>query len=429
MSEKPATDHGRRNFLKKTSLASMLGVWGSHEVVRIQPAPAIITPQTKRRDGMNIAIIGFGPWGREIAETLSQVEDATVAAICDNYPNMLRRAQRSMPDAATFNDYREVLSDDSIDGVIVATPTHMHRQIVLDAFDAGKHVYCEAPMAHTIEDAAAIARAAQAHEEELVFQVGLLYHTDPQYRSVHQFVRSGATGNPVFARGQWNSKQSWRRVSPNREREIAQNWRLDADVSTGLMGEIGIHLLDTASWYLDELPTSITGFGSIAQWDDGRTVDDTAQVVVTFEGGGNYFLNLTLASSFEARNEVFHGTSATIMLRDSKGWMFKEVDAPMLGWEVYARKDRFYKDKGIALVANATQLDAQDMEPWEDDPNAQTPLWHALSAFVENFQFGPYPAAAGYLAGYQSNVFAIKANEAVIQDGKIDMDPAWFELG
>jgi len=429
MSEKtPSPNHGRRNFLKKTSFASMLGVWGSHEVTRIQPAPAIINTRPKQRDGLNIAVIGFGPWGREIADTIGRIEDANLAAICDNYPNMLRRARRNMPDVTTYGDVSEVLADDSIQAVCVATPTHMHKDIVIAALDAGKHVYCEAPMAHTIEDAAAIAKAAQAHEDNLVFQVGLPYRTDPQYRSVHNFIRSGATGNPVFARGQWNSKQSWRSVSSNRDREIAQNWRLDASVSTGLLGEVGIHLLDTAKWYLEVPPVSVTGFSSLAQWNDGREVPDTVQAIITFEDGSNYFINLTLASSFEARNEVYHGTSATIMLRDSRGWMFKEVDAPMLGWEVYARKDRFYKDKGIALVANATQLDAQAMKPWEDDPNAETPLWHGLSAFVENFVYGPYPAAAGYMQGYQANVLAIKANEAAVNNTKVDLDASLFEL-
>lgn len=108
--------------------------------------------------------------------------------------------------------------------------------------------------------------------------------------------------------------------------------------------------------------------------------------------------------------------------------MFKEVDAPMLGWEVYARKDSFYKETGIALVANATKLDSQDIEATEDDPNTETPLWYAMREFLDNHAFGPYPPAAGFVEGYRATVVAIKAHEAVMNQSRIEYDDAWFEI-
>ena len=65
-----------------------------------------------------------------------------------------------------------------------------------------------------------------------------------------------------MAKAQWHSKESWRRASPNRERERAQNWRLDPDVSLGLIGEAGLQQIDAAAWIMGEMPASVTGFGS-----------------------------------------------------------------------------------------------------------------------------------------------------------------------
>ena len=73
----------------------------------------------------------------------------------------MNRAGDLVPKAEKFDDYHKLLAKPEVQAVIVATPTHLHRNIVLDALKAGKHVYCEAPLANTIADAKDIARAAQ----------------------------------------------------------------------------------------------------------------------------------------------------------------------------------------------------------------------------------------------------------------------------
>ena len=421
-SDKPRVPQvlSRRNFLKKSSivpLSSVLGAFSAAEAASRRP-----TAQT-----VNLAVIGYGQWGREIADTLLRIPEVNIAAVVDTYDVMLTRAERSLPEADRHADYRVVLDDPEISTVIIATPTHEHRQIAIDALQAGKHVYVEAPMASNIEDARAMAAAAREASDQ-IFQVGLLSRSHPNYRSVFQFIRSGALGKPTMARAQWHVKTSWRRASPNREREIAQNWRLDGDVSTGLIGEVGTHQLDPAMWFLNERPSSVTGFGQILLWDDGRDVPDTVQAVFGFPSGVHMIYDATLTSSFDGAYDVFNGRDSTIMFRDNRAWMFKEVDAPMLGWEVYARKDTFYKETGIALVADATQLDAQDIDPTEDDPNLETPLFYALQEFVDNHAYGPYPPAAGYQEGFNAAVVAIKANEAIANDTRIELEDSLFEV-
>lgn len=414
----------RRSFLKKGALVPLAGLTPFGE--------AIAGESTRERgsvadDQVNMAIIGFGTWGREIATTLGRIPEANVVAVVDSYDVMLTRAERSVPEASTHTDYREVLENQDITSVLVATPTHRHRDIVIDALEAGKHVYVEAPMASNIEDARAMAQAAASASQQ-IFQVGLLYRFEPQYRSVFQFIRSGALGESTMARAQWHSKESWRRASPNREREGEQNWRLDPEVSLGLIGEIGMQQLDPAVWFLGTRPRAVTGHGQIMLWNDGREIPDTIQTVFEFDNGVHMIYDATLTNSFDKAYDLYFGRDSTIMLRDSKAWMFKEVDAPMVGWEVYARKDTFYREKGITLAANATQLDAQNVDPAADDPNVETPLFYTLEDFVNNHSFGPYPSAAGPREGYEAVVVAVKAHEAVMSNSRVEIDESLYDL-
>ncbi len=418
---------GRRDFLKKTSLATLAGMVGIEPLASVPAAHPAHRSIPQDAPPINCGVIGYGLWGREIAATLGRLPEARLVAVCDEYDIMLRRAQRAVPEASRHSDYREVLDREDITTVFIATPTHQHRKLVEDALDAGKNVYCEAPMASSIEDARAIALAAKAHPKQ-IFQVGQLFRTEPQYRSVFQFVRSGAIGRAAKIRAQWHSKQSWRRVSPSREREIAANWRLDDEVSVGLIGEEGIHQIDVAGWFLQERPIAVSGFGSTMFWDDGRKVPDTVTAVFQYPSGVRLTYDATLVSSFDRSYEIFHGSDSTIMLRDQKGWMFKEIDAPMIGWEVYARKDAFYTEKGIALVANATKLDAQATDPTARDPNLETPLWFSMKEFMENHYFGPFPPSVDYQLGYESAVLVIKAHEATMRGTTISLEDSLFEI-
>ena len=277
-----------------------------------------------------------------------------------------------------------MLDNKAISAVIVATPTHLHKQIVLDALQAGKHVYCEAPLAHTVEDARAIAKAARDNKKSY-FQAGLQQRSDPELIHILNFVRAGAAGRPVMARSQYHRKNSWRRSSPNAEFERALNWRLRKETSPGLPGEIGIHSYDSAGWFMNRRPTAVTGFASTLLWNDGREIPDTVQTVVDFTQGARLMYDATLANSFDSEYDLYYGTMATVMLRDRRGWMFKEVDSPLLGWEVYAKKENFFKEVGIVLAANATKLAAQGETALIDTQvAAQGSLYYALEAFLAN---------------------------------------------
>jgi predicted dehydrogenase len=441
-------DLTRRDFIKGGSMAALLTLLGG---LPLRSSAAEIEPQWVGPKA-KCAVIGLGTWGREIVSTLSRTEGAEIAAICDTYPVFLRRTARFAPGAAQVEDYRRILDDKEIRGVIVATPTHLHRDIVLDALQAGKHVYCETPLAHTIEDARAIARAARAATAQH-FQAGLQLRADKHRLFVLDFIRSGARGRPVMARAQSLRKQSWRQPAPTPEREAEMNWRLDPALSLGLIGEAGIQQVDASNWVHNMRPVAVTGFGSTMHWRDGREMPDTSHVIFEYPGGVRLIHTASLANSFERDTEVYHGTDGTIMFIGSSAWLFKEADAPLLGWEVYARRDTFFQENGIALMLDASKQEAHTQDAAQAAADAKPPLLYSLENFVRSLSdvqgavedfteiFGEDDEAlaehvatvgrqpgAGYREGYEATVTVIKAQEAVRNGQRLELRDEWFEL-
>lgn len=415
-----------------------------------EPPKKPINPPTK------CGVIGCGQWGREIIQQLSRLPNAPVAAIADSNEGAVRRGKKDAPESQGYGDYKELLANKDVKAVLIATPTHTHKQIVIDALAAGKQVWCEAPLAHTIDDARAIAKAA-LNSPKSHFQAGLQLRSDPELLNIQNFVAAGAMGRNIKARTQSHKKESWRRGAADPTREAELNWRLDAKISTGLVGEKGIHQLDQATWFLKRKPTAVAGYGSLIQWtDDGRTVPDSVQAIFEFPEGVRYTYDATLGNSFDGDNDVFIGTDAAIMLRDRKAWMFRETDSPLLGWEVYARKETFYKDAGIVLASNATKLVAQG-ETGQKSPLLEfSALFYALESFVnnaylhstavqefvdtygdgDNKALKEYMAdleknktpAAGAKTAFEATALAIIANEAISKNQRIVIDPAIFKI-
>lgn len=373
-------------------------------------------------------VIGLGQWGKDLVSALSKMPSAQVAGICDTYEAYVKRAAKIAPDAAIFDDYKKMLDDKSIEAVVIATPSHQHKEIALAALQAGKHVYCEAPLAVSIEDSKAIAQAAKASKQ--VFQVGQQGRSNLLYTHVEKFVKTGALGKPAQAFAQSNKKQSWRRMAPTPEREQAINWRLSKATSAGIVGEVGIHNIDLANWYLNSLPMAVTGFGAITNWSDGRDVPDTVQCVIEYPDNVRMVFMSTLASSFSNDYTLFQGSDSSLALRENRGWMVKEADSPLLGWEVYARKEVVFDEaNAICMVADATKILKEGKEPGKEAelPATKEPVYVALENFTRNVR-GEQAPACGAVEGYQAAVVALKANEAILGNTKVTIDKSLYEL-
>jgi predicted dehydrogenase len=411
----------RRDFLKTAAgtLTLLLSRRGLSSA-QTQPSEIPVGPP------VTFGVIGLGAWGREILAALGRIPSARVGSICDSYEPSLKRAAGSVAQAESVEDWRRVVESPRVDALVIATPTPDHREVALAAIQARKHVYCEAPLAASLEDARAIATAAQA-APGVVFQAGLQGRSNPLYRHVLQFVKSGVLGDVALVNSQWGRRDSWRRAAPTPERERATNWRLRKD-SPGLMGEIGIHQLDLMALYLDARPVSIVGAGATVTWRDGRETPDTASCLVEFSRTRANF-RATLASSFGGAYTVFQGSNSSLLLKETRGWLIKEADSALLGWEVYARKESVHDETGIAMVADATKLLQAGKEPGKDAPvEPEKPaLVVAFESFIQSIRMGT-PSPCGPRDGYAATASALKANEAVLGGKRIEISPEDFVL-
>jgi predicted dehydrogenase len=313
-----------------------------------------------------------------------------------------------------------------VDTLFLATPSHLHAEIAVEVMETGKHLYCEAPMATTVDDAKKMALAAKSAKG--LFHVGLQLRANPVYSLARSFVRAGAIRDVVGLRGQYHNKTSARVPAGDAAREKALNWFLYKDSSIGLPGEKGIHSFDAVSWFLKKRPVSVAGWGGIYLYDDGRDVPDTVECVLTYPGGVKMMYDATLANSFDGSYEMYVGTMGTIKTVGNLGWMFKEADAPTQGWEVYAIRQHFHKEEGITLIANATKL-AQQGKLKEGVGLPHPELYYSIQEFLSGVVEEKQETACSASVGLESAVVAIKAHEAVMTGNEIALADEWFEVG
>lgn len=413
---------GRRGFLKSLTATGAL----------LASARGLALAEVTDDEGpsgppLGLAVIGLGPWGREITETLARAPWIKLAGLCDTYAAFLKKGQQLAPEAKAVADYRQLLDLPEIEAVVVATPSHQHKEIVLAALSAGKHVYCEAPLGSSLEDAKAIAQAGQ--QAKTVFQGGLQGRSNALYRHVTQFVKSGVLGSEAVVHAHYSVRDSWRRMAPTPQREAEINWRLEAARSSGLPGEAGIHQLDLVSRYLAALPEAVVGFGSTRGWADGRDVHDTVQCLFDYPKGVRAVFSGTLVSSMGGAFTLFQGSNASLMMRERRGWMIKEADSALLGWEVYARKDKVLDEAGIALIADATKIIEAGEEPGEvgASEHEKAPLLLAFEDFYRSIK-QEAPVACPALDAYQATVVALKAHAAAQGGSRITYSREDFEL-
>ena len=402
------TDQSRRNFLK--------GVAGATAVVAIRPELLSATPRLSAP--VSLGIVGCGRQARAILGELAKFEDVTVAALCDVDEARLRSSLRRAPAATVFEDHAKMLDQtQNLDAVIVATPSHLHRQPATDALAAGQHVYCEGPLATSIEDCRAIALAAR--ESDKVFQTGMQGRSDPVYTLARNFYRSGSIRDLVEMHAQYRRKTSWRAAS-NRH-----DWKLDPAVSMGLIGEFGTHQFDVMHWYTGKYPTHVRARGAVLAYPDGREVADTVSAELTFPGGITMTYQATLANSYEGQYELLVGTMGAIKLGWTHGWLFKEADAPTQGWEVYANRQTFHNDEGITLIANATQL--ADQGKLQDGVGLEhPPLYYALESFLKSIT-EQTPVACTAEEGLRAAAVSIQTVRALRTGEEVGIDESLFQ--
>jgi predicted dehydrogenase len=313
----------RRDFLKH------LGMAGAGVMLAAAPwfsafSEVIHTSGDKCR----LAIIGPGSRGRFLMNFLVANPKVEIVALCDIYQPSIDEALKLAPKAKVYNDYRKLLEDKSIDGVVIAVPLDRHYRIAMDAFDAGKHVFCEKAIAYTMDECFRIYR--KHIDTGRVFFVGQQRLFDPRYIKAMEMIHVGTFGDINAVHTFWNRNGDWRRPVPSPELERLINWRLYKEYSKGIMTELACHQLQVGTWALQRLPDKVMGHGAITFWKDGREVYDNINCIYLFDDGVKMTFDSVISNKFYGLEEQILGHLGTV--EPEKGKYYFETIPPAPGF-------------------------------------------------------------------------------------------------
>ncbi|MBC6957069.1 MAG: inositol 2-dehydrogenase, partial [Chloroflexi bacterium] len=248
---------------------------------------------------IGIGVIGLGRMGRVYANFVAgQLEDAELVAVSDPQPSVL--AQYSV---TTAEDYTVLLADPHVDAVIVTTPTHTHREIVIAAAQAGKAIFCEKPTALTLRETDEM--IAAVNSAGVLLQIGFMRRFDRAYSEAKRQIDAGVIGTPVMIR------------SIGRDPYRTSLEYADPSVSGGLIVDMGIHDFDVVRWLTGDEIQRVYAETAALVYPELTTVGDVdnAQITLKFESGGlgNIEVSRTAKYGYDIRGEVV-GTEGALQI-------------------------------------------------------------------------------------------------------------------
>ncbi len=294
----------RRRFLQTASAATALAAlpsWGAD-------ALDLVHGPTKK-----VGLIGAGWYGKSDLWRLIQVAPVEVVAIADPDKNMLSEAvtiasqrQKSKQRPLTYQNHRDMLRQHKFDILLIGSPDHWHALHAIDAIEAGADVYLQKPISRDVREGEAILDAARKHNR--VVQIGTQRKSTPHLIDAKkQIVEAGllgkighvdlccyfhmrANGNPPLESvPDFLDYELWTGPAPLRPYDGLPHkrwWRTFTEYGNGIVGDMCVHMLDTARWMLNlGWPKRISSTGGIYVQKDGKSnISDTQ--VATFEYDG-----------------------------------------------------------------------------------------------------------------------------------------------
>ncbi len=331
----------RRNFIKNTAItASAIGV-----------APTILNACTSPTDKINVALIGCRSQGfNNLTSFLKEGNNVACIALCDVDSNILNDKANQVEKITgikpqTFADFRNVLELPEVDAVIIGTPDHWHAIMMIMALEAGKHVYVEKPMGHSIEECNVMV-AAQKKYPNLKVQVGMWQRSSKHWFEASEVVQSGILGNVHLVKA-WIYKgydepypvkpdtdapdyvdyDMWLGPAPKRPFNLNRfhyNFRWWFDYAGGAMTDWGVHLLDFALYAMNaDMPESISPGGGIYYHEPGAIeTPDIQQALYNYPTHSMVWecgLNPGIGPYQRGHGVAFIGKKGTLVV-DRNGW-------------------------------------------------------------------------------------------------------------
>lgn len=283
-------------------------------------------------DRPRIGVIGSGGRGRLLTSEFKEI-GAELPAVCDVYqPNLEAGLKAASTGAKPYTDYRRLLEDKSLQGVIIATPDHWHAQMAIDAAEAGKDIYVEKPMCHLPDEGFKMVEAVRRNRR--ICQVGTQRRSGSMFVEIKQKYATPETlGDVRLVNSWWMNYQDslskarlrgpldWKQwLGPAEQRPLDEtrffNWYYYHDYSGGLLVGQAAHIIDCIQWYMNSpMSASVTCAGGKGNLGGGE-IPETASMTVEYDE--NYIAVFTLgykAMRYHTHNDQmnqFHGTKARL---------------------------------------------------------------------------------------------------------------------
>jgi predicted dehydrogenase len=291
----------KKNFSRREFLQTSGGVAGALAAANTIRLDAEAIPPARpgpASDRIRFGIIGVGMQGSGLLTTSITLPGVECVSACDLYDGRHTLAKEIVnAPLSTTRRYQELLDNKEIDCLIAAVPDHWHRQIVVDAVNSGKDIYCEKPMSHSVADGFDMA-AAQQKTGKFV-QVGSQRVSSAIYGKAKELLAQGAIGDLCLVEGSlgrndptgaWEyppppdlSIQTldwdmWQGTAPKRAFDplLFARWRCWKEYGTGVAGDLLVHMMSGIMFALNlnEPPKRAMAMGGILRWKDGRNMPD-----------------------------------------------------------------------------------------------------------------------------------------------------------
>lgn len=305
-------------------------------------------PSKNPNERLRIGFIGVGGRAQTHLDSAIKLQNdgkVEIAAVCDVFNRYLddsaKKVRRGTKQKTKkVSDYREILDDSSIDAVCISTPDHWHAKQTLDAFKAGKDVYCEKPMTHSVDEAIQVYKAWK--DSGRVMQVGVQSTSLPVWKDARQRICDGQLGKVLMYQTSYfrNSDMGQWRYYPLAEDMTPKNidWKAFLGTEHSLAPDMPFDRAKFAQWrcywafgagmYTDlfvhrttsmlaatglRFPGRVVGAGGIFFEYDGRDVPDVATVVADFREGVQGLISSTMCSQETPIPQVIRGHNGSFV--------------------------------------------------------------------------------------------------------------------
>ena len=454
----------RRKFLQTLGGSGSLLLAGLPALANNANVQTLLSKvKVSSNDKVRIGLIGSGIIGHHDTETALKVPGVELVAVADLYQGRLDRAKEKWGNELfVTRNYKEILARKDIDAVLVCTCDHWHDHITIDALNAGKHVYCEKPMVHHVEEGLAVVAAQKASGKTL--QVGSQSASSVLFLEAQKYFKQGIVGELAYAET-YNDRNSangaWQYTIPSDASTKTIDWDMflgDAPkvafdpvrffrwrnykaYGTGVAGDLfvhnftGLHTVTSSTG-----PTQIYSLGGLNYWKDGRDAYDLVTGIMQYpkteqHNAFQFYTRVNLADGAGGGQATrFIGTEGVIEVRSNSIVIkhFKRAVAPSIGGydslESFPKvmQESLLKDYNDKYTAEDRNSKMGDEIIFEQPKGYDSRLDHMINFFESVRTSKPVLEDASF--GFRAAAPALLCNTSSEMKKAIDWDPVTMKI-